>query len=242
MNSSISVGNRTVAANNSTEFEYGEEIDLAGAVVLSLERADAPVVKSNLQKFAPDLAETWNNGPQNDDVDAATNLESQPPSKAFNSNTIQLAVIIFCFLMIPVMFIAKAIEKSPETNDQHAVTLEAIRDSIGKASEAITKAIAADADAASSGASPQGTADQLRVLEGFVDQLRLAKAYQLRGNIEQAKLIYDRLLKELLIRQNNRPRPKEDAGKSEEAADATSQDAVAKTEQMILSYIKRRRG
>jgi hypothetical protein len=76
-------------------------------------------------------------------------------------------------------------------------------------------------------------------LEGFVDQLRLAKAYQLRGNIEQAKLIYDRLLKELLIRQNSRTRPANSAGKPD---DAGPQDVVAESERLILSYIKRRRG
>jgi hypothetical protein len=239
MDSSISVGRQKVEANSSTEFGYGDEIDLAGAVVLSLEQADVPVTRSNLQKFAPDFTDSWNEVAQNEESAVATNEESPPTPKPGNSNKMQLAVIVFCFSMIPLMFIAKAMEKSPDKDDQNAVALESIQDSISKASEATIKAIASETDAAGSETDLQATADQLHVLEGFVDQLRLAKAYQLRGNIEQAKLIYDRLLKELLIRQNSRTRPANSAGKPD---DAGPQDVVAESERLILSYIKRRRG
>lgn len=248
MDCPISAAGRPIAPNHSDTVQYGEEIDLAGALVVSVEPADRPATRSSLQKFAPDLAAEGND-PEADTPELSDGPQAAVPARS-NAGTIQMAVTVFCFAMVPLMFLAKALEQSGDGSSAAAVSLEDIRVSLEKATDATNKALADDGKD-SDRAELQTTEDELQILQGFVDQLRLARASQLRGQGSQANAIYDRLLREILIRQRSRPGTLPSAAPAAASSAAvptnlkstatTPRELIIETESLMARYIKRRR-
>jgi hypothetical protein len=174
MAASITVGGRTVLPGASDHLEPGEEIDLAGVLVISLEQFARTTAATSMEKFAPDVAEVEDDivNPQPAASDGTDKKEKSADAKG----GAQMAVIVFCFSMIPLMIFAKTMESSGPVSKAKPVTLSMVR-------KAVDEQQPVDPE-----------------LHEFVDQLRTALAYERRGNRDKANVIYDRLLQVLVSR------------------------------------------
>jgi len=207
MAASITVGSRTVSPGASDHLEPGEEVDLAGVLVISLEQFARTAAATSMEKFAPDVADVEDDVIVNPQPAASDGTDKKEKSTDAKGGA-QLAVIIFCFSMIPLMIFAKTMESSGPVSKAKVVTLESVCDAVK----------------AQKSADPE--------LHEFVDQLRIALAYEKRGNREKANVIYDRLLQVLVSRRQK-------GGVLESAGEMPAESATV--EQTMEAYIKRRR-
>lgn len=216
MGRSIAVGSRTVPPSQTDRVEFGEEINLAGTLVFSLEPTNAANVPTSMQKFAPDVAEDISPDDPGTSAteDALAPLTEESP-RSGNKNSIQLIVIVFCFAMIPVMIIGKMIEQSSVKDATKPIALADLLNAVNEAEK------------------QPGAKTQLRE---FIDQLRVAQALEKRNNRAKANAIYDNLLQVFHNRSSSR-----DSGQTARSNEATAEDPTTAIERQMQEYIKQRR-